>query len=243
MKHIIITGANRGIGLGLTRHYLEQGDRVFATCRAPDQAVALTALQNDYPNNLSLFPLDVTCDAMIQEFARSMDGTPVDLLINNAGIYGTKSARGAAMEEFYGPDMNDLEPEEWLKVMHVNAIAPMILTTALLPLLRLADQPVIGFISTMMASLTDKTYGGCYMYSSSKTALNMVGKSLANDLIPEEKFTVVLLHPGWVKTDMGGPNAETTLDESVAGLATVLAKLTPADTGSFINFDGSYRAW
>ena len=182
----------------------------------------------------------MTSEASIQHFVDCIQGFTVDVLINNAGVYGPKSPVGEAMEEFAGPAINDIKTEDWLQVMQVNAIAPFMVTRAVLPLMAESKDKKIVMVSTMMSSITDKDYGGAYIYSSSKTALNMVGKTLHNDL-HSDGYQVVMVHPGWVQTDMGGRNADTAVSDSAAGILSVIAREDIA--GQFFNYDGSVRNW
>ena len=238
---VVITGANRGIGLELARQYLAQGHDVVATSRSVLKATELQTLLSKYENSLHLVQLDVTSRSSIDEFVLTVEqlGT-VDVLINNAGIYGPKSKAGSTMEEFMGPPRDQLPVQEWLEVFHVNSIAPIQVTTAILPFMADSDHKKIAMISTMMASITEKNYGGTYIYSSSKAALNMVGKSLSNE-IARQGFVVTMIHPGWVKTDMGGENADISADVSAAGIIDVID--TNKKSGTFLNYDGTPRPW
>lgn len=239
-KNILITGANRGIGLELVRRYVEQGHSVHACCRQPESAMQLREVDQRYPGLLTLHKLDVTCEADLASLVSALEGQTIDVLVNNAGIYDSKSERGTGMEEFAGPAINDIDPQEWLDVFHVNSVSPLLVTRRVLPFMG-GDKKII-MISTMMGSIGSKDYGGAYVYSTSKAALNMLGKTLANDLGPDG-FIVTMVHPGWVQTDMGGPNAETTVQESAGGIVQVIDDLTPERNGSFFNFDGTTREW
>lgn len=239
-KRVLITGANRGIGLELTLQYAEQGDQVIACCRQPDQAKQLHSISQHYPGRVFVQKLDVTSETDLASLAKDLEGQTIDVLINNAGIYGSKSERGMGMEEFAGPHINDIDTQEWLRVFHVNSISPLLVTRRLLPLM--GGEKKIIIISTMMGSIGSKDYGGAYAYSTSKAAANMLGKTLANDLGPDG-FSVAMIHPGWVQTDMGGPNAETTVQDSASGIINVVAQLDSSKNGTFFNFDGTQREW
>lgn len=228
MNRVLITGANRGIGLGLVQHYLSQGFDVHATYRDATSANALFALA---ANNASLHChcLDVTDYAKVSQLA-SQVGT-LDILINNAGYYGPKS---------YGFGHTDVE--QWRKVFEVNSIAPLKLVEAFYSNLAQSSVRKIACLSSKVGSMTENTSGGGYIYRSSKAALNSVVKSLSNDL-SSQGFTVVALHPGWVKTQMGGSNALIDVETSVTGLTQVIENLTIPQSGQFISFDGQSLPW
>lgn len=229
-QHIVITGANRGIGLGFVNHYLKQGMRVTACCRAPQHADALQRLSQQYPQ-LSLVRLDITVKAEMNAFIDSLVGEPIDLLINNAGDYGPK-----------GVTFGHCDEQEWLKVMQVNAIAPIMLTQACYPLLKQSRQSKVIFISSKMGSIADNNSGGAYLYRSSKAALNAAVKSLAIDL-HVDGIACAVYHPGWVQTAMGGPNALISVKDSVAGLSHCIDTLVLTGSGGFYNYDGNPLPW
>lgn len=223
MPTVLITGASRGIGLGLAGHYAAAGWRVLACCRNPDAV--------DAPDGAELLALDVADDASIAALAGRLEGQPIDLLINNAGVYGPRDAV-----------VGNVKPEDWLAVLRVNTVAPMMVTQALLPNIRAGERKAIAIISSKVGSIADNSSGNSYIYRSSKTAVNQVAKSLSIDLGGED-ITVVTLHPGWVQTDMGGPNALISTETSVEGLTALLDRLTPDDSGKFFNYDGTEIPW
>ncbi|MHC0043121.1 SDR family oxidoreductase [Vibrio campbellii] len=225
---VFITGANRGIGLSLTELYLQQGDQVHATSRNLAESKELQALASTY-DTLTLHELDVTNYPHVTQLAKELPA--IDLLINNAGYYGPKG---------YGFGNTDIE--EWRKVFEINTIAPLKLVEAFYPLLQAGSTKKIACISSKVGSMTENTSGGGYIYRSSKAALNSVVKSLSNDLT-SEGFSVLALHPGWVRTAMGGPNALIETQTSAAGLAKVIAQSTQKNSGQFINYDGTQLPW
>ncbi|UTZ41823.1 SDR family oxidoreductase [Vibrio campbellii] len=225
---VFITGANRGIGLSLTELYLQQGDQVHATSRNLAESKELQALASTY-TTLTLHELDVTNYPHVAQLAKELPA--IDLLINNAGYYGPKG---------YGFGNTDVE--EWRKVFEINTIAPLKLVEAFYPLLQAGSTKKIACISSKVGSMTENTSGGGYIYRSSKAALNSVVKSLSNDLT-SEGFSVLALHPGWVRTTMGGPNALIEPQTSAAGLAKVIAQSTQKNSGQFINYDGTQLPW
>lgn len=230
MSRYVVTGTNRGIGLELVRQLLAQGHDVVATARDPRAVPALQELQRAN-GKLSLLPLDLSDEGSIATFASVAGEQPVDVLINNAGIYGPRDA-----------SLGKLRTDDWAEVMLVDLIAPMMLTQALLPALRQGKGKRIAFLSSMMASIADNSGGGAYLYRSAKAGLNQAVKSLAVDLA-KEQFIVLPLHPGWVKTDMGGPNAMIDTHSSVTGLLQRIQTAGPGDSGKFFNYDGKTIAW
>lgn len=225
---VFITGANRGIGLSLTQLYLANGWQVHATTRnlaSSDELVTLS----DQHSSLTLHELDVTDYQQVSKLAHDLP--VIDLLINNAGYYGPK-----------GSGFGNTDVEEWRKVFEINTIAPLKLVEAFYPLIRQSQVKKIACISSKVGSMTENTSGGGYIYRSSKAALNSVVKSLSNDLA-DQGFTVLALHPGWVLTDMGGPNALIDTDTSAKGLSKVIEQSTQSNSGQFINYDGTELPW
>jgi NAD(P)-dependent dehydrogenase (short-subunit alcohol dehydrogenase family) len=223
---VLITGTNRGIGLEFVRQYAGDGWRVLAACRRPATAKDLNAV----PGDVHVHALDVSDDRQIEALTKALARVPIDMLINNAGVGGPDDRFGATPGEV------------WLEVFRVNSIAPMHMAEAFVEHLERGERRLIVNITSRMGSVADNSSGGSYAYRSSKAALNMVAKSLAVDLAPRG-ITVVLFHPGWVRTDMGGPDALITARESVASMREKIATLTPADSGRFFNFDGRPLAW
>ena len=229
-KNVFITGANRGIGLELTRQYLAAGEKVFASARDPS-IESLSRLTERYPDNLKIVMLDVTDESNIQTVAGSLEGTSIDLLINNAGLFHSKHE-----------DFSSLNPDIWVEEFRVNSIAPFLVTRALESNLANASSSVVGMISSKMGSMGDNQSGGSYSYRSSKAALNAVSVSLANDL-SDLDISVVALHPGWVQTDMGGPNGLIDVETSATGLKAILDKAGKAESGKFYDYSGKQLPW
>ena len=227
MTKVLITGANRGIGLGLTQRYLEQGAEVIAACRDP----SASALKNlSHANKLTTMMLDVTDSQAIHQMTAELEGQAIDILINHAGGGGGDQQ-----------SLQVIEAEGWLEVLRVNTISPLLVTRAVLPNLRQAKQPKVFVISSQLGAISYPNIG-LYAYESSKAAVNKVVVGMAGDL-QEEGIAVFAIHPGWVKTDMGGPDAMITVEESTAGLLQVFNTLSLAKTGSFWQWDGSKHAW
>ena len=227
---ILITGANRGIGLEVTRQFAEDGWQVLACCRNPDDAGELQALSQ---RNLSieLHALDVTNYDQLTILADQLRHRPIDILLSNAGIYGSK-----------GVGFGEIDAEEWRQVLEVNTIAPLMLVQTFVEQVAASQQKLVAIISSKVGSIADNSSGGSYIYRSSKAAVNQVVKSLSIDLA-QRGITVISLHPGWVKTNMGGPNAEISTDESVSGLKSILQSASLAQSGQFIEFNGNSIPW
>lgn len=230
MPSVLITGANRGIGLEFARSFAADRWRVFACCRNPDKAGDLKALSDGSEGALSVHRLDVTDGLKVASLARALADEPLDILLNNAGVFGPRKGFG------------ETNFDEWLPVFAVNTLAPMRLAEKFVEHVARSQRRLILNMSSRMGSIAEASGGWAYAYRASKAALNMVSKSLANDLAAR-KITVVALHPGWVKTDMGGPDATITPGESVQGLRQVIERLTPQDSGRFFAYDGREIAW
>jgi NAD(P)-dependent dehydrogenase (short-subunit alcohol dehydrogenase family) len=230
MKTVLVTGSNRGIGLEFVRKLAAREYRVLATCRDPDSAPELNTLCASH-SNLELFPLELSDQASMEALAHNLRGQPIDMLINNAGIYGDKDA-----------SFGNVGGEQWMQVLQVNTIAPLLLTQLLIDNFRQGVDRKLLYISSKVGSIADNQSGSSYQYRSSKSALNQVVKSLSVDLA-QENFIVVSLHPGWVLTDMGGPNALIDVETSVNGMLGVIDNLSSNESGGFFNYDGSVIPW
>lgn len=230
MATVLITGTNRGLGLEFVKHFLGRSDTVIATCRDSSSATELQALAANN-ENLSLKNLDVSDEQSMAAFATELKDTPIDVFINNAGVYGPRDA-----------NFGNVGSSEWEQVIRVNAIAPMLLTQLIIGSLRQGTEKKLVYVTSKMGSIDDNKGGGSYIYRSSKTALNSVVKSLSVDLACEG-FSVAVVHPGWVRTDMGGPNGLIDVQTSVSGMLAIIDGLSPDNAGDFFNYDGSLIPW
>ncbi len=228
MSTVLITGTNRGIGLEFTKQYAEAGWNVLACCRHPESADKLNALAAKH-SNINIYPLDVANFKQVDALAEQLNNVAIDVLVNNAGVYPNGG-------------LSDKDVAEWLNGFKINSIAPFKIATAFTPHIAQSKFKKLATLSSKMGSIDDNTSGGSYMYRTTKTAANMVMKSLSIDLEPSG-IAVVTLHPGWVGTDMGGPNALINVETSVNGLRKVIDKLSLSDTGKFIAYDGKEIAW
>jgi NAD(P)-dependent dehydrogenase (short-subunit alcohol dehydrogenase family) len=238
MEHILITGANRGLGLEFTRQYLEQGAHVFAGCRQPAAAILLHTLQARYPQRLSMVALDVA-DADAIRRAHDMvhsQTESIDILINNAGIYSSHGG-DEPLER-----LGRLSFEDALTVLRVNAVAPLIVAQQFLGLLRAGRGAKLINISSGYGSVSANTGGFPYYYSASKAALNMFMRTLAADA-KRWGITTVLLDPGWVSTDMGGPGAPLAPEKAVGAMLRLIDALTPRHNGRFLTWQGDEQDW
>ena len=223
VRSVLITGASRGIGFEFAVQYAAAGWQVHACCRRPGDV--------SFDQGVDVHSLDVTSQASIDALASSLDGTAIDLLINNAAIFG-------------GPrqGVGDTSNDDWELVMRTNVIAPFRVTDALRGYLARAAEPVVVHISSLAGSIADNHSGGIHLYRTSKTALNMVAANLARDLAGDG-ITVLALHPGWVQTDMGGKSAPLSAEESVAGMRQVIASASTAMSGGFFDYNGRTLPW
>lgn len=230
MATVLITGANRGLGLDFCRQYAEDNWQVMACCRDPQRARALNQLA-ERCSNVSVFALDVADFAQIEQLAAQLDG-PIDVLLNNAGVYGDEAAHR----------LGNLDYATWQRTMAINVFAPVKMTEAFLPHLLRGEQKKVVAMSSLMGSIADNTSGGSILYRSSKAALNAAMKSIAIEL-QSKQIAVLILHPGWVKTDMGGAQAPMEIPQSVSCMRETIAHFTLAQTGAFLRYDASVLPW
>ncbi|MEJ2687384.1 MAG: SDR family oxidoreductase [Gammaproteobacteria bacterium] len=231
MSSILVTGANRGLGLEFVRQYAEAGWRVYACCRKPEQAQALNELAAGTPS-VSVHPLDVGNHGQIDAMAKTLGSEPLDVLLNNAGTYGGRDRQS----------LGNLDYDAWADTFRINTMGPVRMVERLLGNLERSQRRLVVTITSLMGSIADNTSGGSYLYRTSKAALNAAMKSVALDVAPRGVH-VLLLHPGWVRTDMGGPNALITPQESVRAIRQRVETFTPDLSGDFLNYDGHEYPW
>ena len=222
---VFITGANRGIGLALAQHFGNLGFEVIGTARNPDKAAELKA------SGAQLVQLDVTDQASVDAMAKKLAGQPVDILINNAGVKGKDSKDMASV---------DVDNIEW--ILNVNTLGPVRVMKALFPNVQSGQRKTIVNISSTMGSIERNTWGCCAGYRASKTALNSINKTFAVDL-GEQGVTFVVMHPGYVQTDMNDGGGNITTDQSAAGLMDVIIGLDASDNGKFYDWQGKELPW
>ena len=230
MSSVLVTGSNRGIGLEWCRQYAAADWRVFASCRHPETADDLQALAQRHPR-LSVHRLDVTEAESVYALRAELQNESIDVLINNAGVYLEKYAPTAAIRF-----------EEWRQTLEVNTLGPLRVTEALADRVAISHRKLVVTLSSHMGSIADITVAGDTYYRSSKAALNaaMKGQSIA---LGEHGIGVLLLHPGWVKTRMGGADAPLTPVESVAGMRALADTFRMDMSGRFFRYDGTEIPW
>ena len=231
MPNALITGANRGLGFEFARQYLVDGWQVYAACRDPASASELRRLTETSDDKLRILAIDVTDPTSIDAAAAELDGQAIDLLLNNAGIIGPQ-----------GQTVGNIDYEAWAEVLAINTIGPMRVSEAFVEHVASSDRKLIVTLTSGMGSIADNTSGGAILYRSSKAAMNMVMRSLAIDLAPRG-ITCVVVNPGWVRTDMGGPNANLQPEESISALRRLIATLGPEQSGKCFNHTGREYPW
>ena len=231
MPSVLITGANRGLGLEFARQYLADGWQVYAACRDPASASELRQGAEDSGERMRILAMDVTDAGSVKAAAAELDKQAIDLLLNNAGVGGAR-----------GQTIGNIDYEAWAKVLEVNTLGPMRVSEVFVDHVARSERKLIVTLTSGMGSIADNTAGGSIAYRSSKAAVNMVMRSLAIDLAPRG-ITCVVVNPGWVQTDMGGPNANLTPAESVTRLRHLIENLGPRHSGKFFNHDGRQYDW
>jgi NAD(P)-dependent dehydrogenase (short-subunit alcohol dehydrogenase family) len=226
MPTVLITGANRGIGLELAKQYAGDGWSVIATARDAKNADGLKALKGD----IRIEALEVTDEKQIAALAKALKGTAIDVLLNNAGML-------TGYESF-----GETDARSWLQTLHVNSIAPLKLTEALVEHVAASRQKKVAAITSGMGSIGSHASTGAYAYRSSKAALNMVMVTAANEL-RSRGISIAVISPGWVKTDMGGAGAPLDVKQSAAGIRKVIDKLNVGISGQFFNYSGENLPW
>lgn len=221
---LLITGANRGLGLEFAKQFQQKGYQVIATARNPSEASELNAL------GIQVEPLDTSDPESLKKLAHKLKETPIDILINNAGVYLDHNA-----------DFLNLTPEQLNGTFAVNSTSPIMVTQALFPHLKKGNLKQIINISSQMGSIENNS-GGSYAYRSSKAALNQLTKTLAIELDPLG-FTVIALHPGWVQTDMGGKGATYTPQVAIEHMIEVIGNLSQKNSGQFLDLNGQNLPW
>lgn len=232
MNTVLITGSNRGLGLEWARQLAEVGYRVHAACRHPAEAKELQTLAKAQPH-VHVHRLDVTRQDEIHALAMALDNEAVDVLIHNAGVY---------FEKFIPAAAGSLRYRDWETTIQVNTLGPIRVTEAFLEHLARSDRRLVLAISSNMGSIAGIESPGSYYYRSSKAALNAAMKGLSLEL-KSRGIGVLLLHPGWVQTRMGGAGANLSPTDSVQGMRRLMERFSLADTGHFIRYDGTEIPW
>lgn len=226
MPHILITGASRGLGREMAEQYAADGWTVTATARSQEDIADLNRIENVRARRL-----DVADENEIGRFVDELGDEPIDVFVNNAGIYGPR-----------GVDEENWDKDGWLDTFAVNVIAPTHLAMKLKNRVAAADHGKMAVLTSKMGSIADNTSGGSIPYRSSKAAVNAAWKSLSHDL-KGDGIALAMLHPGWVETDMGGPNALIDTKTSVAGMRERIAETDLDNSGRFVAYDGQEIPW
>ncbi len=226
MPTVLITGAARGLGLDFTKQYAAKGWKVLACARSAD---GLKGIKGDIHHHA----LDVSDYKAVKVLAAKLSGEAIDVLICNAGVGGERDSNAQ--------DLGTLDPAEWRRIFEINALAPLMMAEAFVEHVARSSQKKMVALSSVLGSIGNNN-GGRYFYRASKTALNMEWSVLAKDLEPKG-IICLALHPGWVQTDMGGPTATLTIEQSVPGMVKVIDGLKKSDNGRFLQYDGSELPW
>lgn len=233
----LVSGANRGLGLEYVRQLLARGDQVIATAREPDTASELLALKNKFSDTLEIQALDVGEADSVAALAKNLQGKKIDILLNNAGLYG-----GCWDTEGHRQTIDGMDYELWEYIHKINVMGPFRLTMALFENLQLSERRVVINMSSDLGSITNNELGHSHAYRTSKAALNMVTKGLSIDLA-EAGITIISMAPGWVKTDLGGAAAHWEPSDSIKNQLQVIGGITAKDSGRFINLMGESVSW
>ena len=236
MTTVLITGANRGLGLEFVRQYQDKDMTIHACCRNPDAANELNSLANSSGGSTQVHRMEVSDPSEVRAVADALKGVAIDRLINNAGILGT------IIDQPGNSAFGSLDYSAWEETLRVNVLSPFRVCEAFVEHVAESDEKLMVFLSTHMASITELTDGGFYPYRSSKAALNLVIKGLSIDL-KDRGVRTLALHPGWVKTDMGSQAAAVEIPDSIAGMKDVISDFKAPRTGEFINYDNSPIHW
>lgn len=230
MHNILVTGANRGLGLEFVRQYEKEGARIFACARIPGEARALLDIAQHSKGRVTVHPLDVASDASVSHLAAEVAGEPIDILINNAGVYGGEHQQ-----------VGDIDYEAWMRTLNINTLGPARVFEALRGnLIKGRERKAIAITSRMGS--TAEHGGGALIYRSSKAALNNVVKGLSL-AFKTDGLIVVAVHPGWVRTDMGGESATLAPEQSILAMRTLIGSLKLAQSGHYFNYDGAEIKW
>lgn len=240
MPTVLVTGAARGLGLEFARQYCSRGWRVLAAVRDPARAAALEALRNHAPDHLAIHSLDVMDHASIDRLAMLLRDQPIDVLINSAGSMGRGSfaKEGLGFGRFGSSDYDD-----WAQVFRLNVMGPMKMAEAFVEHVAASGSKKIITLTSIVGSIAKNRVGSLYAYRASKAAVNAIMRSMAIDLAKSHGIAATVMHPGWVRTEMGGPNADIDAETSVCGMIRVIDALTIESAGRYWMYDGSELPW
>lgn len=232
MPSILITGSNRGLGLEWTHQYAKLGWQVYSTCRDPNSADELHELSHHY-SNIEIHTLDITNNNQVRKLQETLKEKSIDILLNNAGVY---------LERTQQSTLGYIDYDDWEETFRVNTLGAVRLSEAFVDQIKRSDKRLIVTITSHMGSISDIEFPGSYPYRSSKAALNAAMKGVSLEL-KQHNVGLLLLHPGWVKTRMGGQGALLTTSESVNGMRAIIDRFDISKTGHFYRYDGSEIPW
>ncbi len=236
MTTVLITGANRGLGLEFVRQIQAEGVTIHACCRNPDAATELNALADASGGSIQVHRMEVSEPSQVQAVADALKGVAIDRLINNAGVLGT------IIDNPENSAFGSVDYGDWEETMRINVLSPFRVCETFVEHVAASDEKLMVFLSTHMASISELEDGGFYPYRSSKAALNLIVKGLSIDL-KDRGIRTLALHPGWVKTDMGSQAAAVEIPDSIAGLCSIIGGYDSPRTAEFINYDNSPIQW
>jgi NAD(P)-dependent dehydrogenase (short-subunit alcohol dehydrogenase family) len=236
---VLITGASRGIGLEFVRQYLADGWQVYATCHKLANAGQLKTMKS---NKLHILEMDVTDAAQVKAVAEHLKGKPIDLLINNAGTVEPIFYGSGAYEGTDDPDLRNYDFDAWLDLLKTNVLGPARVCGAFVDNLTAGERPVAVNVSSTLASVASTWQAGRYAYRTSKAALNMLTRSVG-EWYAKRGIVLISISPGWTRTEMGGPKAANSVEDSVRGVRNVIARTTMAQAGTFVDFNGQTIPW
>lgn len=233
---VLITGANRGLGLEHSRQFARRGWQVLACARHPEQAIELHELEQACSGRVELLPLDVTSDASVAELVSRLDGRSIDILLNNAGTYGPLGAPDGMVYQ----SLASMDYAIWREILEINLLAPFRMTVALAPNVRASQRRIVVMMTSDLGSISNNTLGGSHAYRTSKAGLNMLTKGIANEW---RDLIVISMAPGWCHTDLGGTSAPIDPIDSVREQQLVFDRLTAEHSGICLDRFGQPVAW
>ena len=240
MPALLITGANRGLGLELVKQFDARAWRIHACCRAPAKADALQAIAATPDGRVRIHALDVTDFGAIDDLADALQAEPIDVLFNNAGIMEVRQR--PLDEQGTSQSFGSMDYGEWRQILRVNVLAPMRMAEVFVDNVAASERKTIVTMSSILGSIATTDSCRWFGYRASKAAVNMMMRGLASDL-KERGITSVCMHPGWARTDMGGAGADVAPEDSADGIAKVVDGLTPDQSGRYLTYDGGELPW
>ncbi len=239
MASVLVTGGNRGLGFELVRQYADEGWRVMACCRNPDSGPELGRVAAAAQGRVTVHALDVADFDAVDALAGELEGEPIDVLINCAGLIGRRNFdQGVMTDQAFG----NSDFDEWSDVYRTNVMGPMKMSEAFVDHVAASDQKKITTLTSEVASMSQNNFGGLYAYRASKAAVNAIMRSMSIDLATRG-IIAFPLHPGWARTEMGGAAATVDPSDSARGMRAVIAAADMSKSGRYLVYDGSEMEW